>query len=89
MDSEEIITWADYEKLIALLPTSSAQHQEAKRALAAVKPRAEAAQKKEMGEMMGKLKGFGNSILGQFTVPLGDWIPLIGWISRALRAFNG
>jgi hypothetical protein len=32
--------------------------------LSKVKLRAEAAQKREMGEMMDKLKGLGNSILG-------------------------
>jgi hypothetical protein len=55
----------DYEKLLTLLPTSSKEHRDAKRALQVVKPRAEAAQKKEMGEMLDKLKGFGNSILGE------------------------
>jgi hypothetical protein len=55
----------DYEKLLTLLPASSKEHRDAKRALQAVKPRAEAAQKKEMGEMLDKLKGFGNSILGE------------------------
>lgn len=31
----------------------------------ALKPRVEAAQKQETGEMLDKLKGFGNSILGE------------------------
>jgi tetratricopeptide (TPR) repeat protein len=71
--NDKLGTWSsltsaqeDYEKLLTLLPPSSTQHKEAKRALQAVKPRAEAAQKKEMAETMEKLKGVGNNILGYF-----------------------
>jgi hypothetical protein len=39
-------------------------------------PRKEAAQKEEMGEMMDKLKGIGNSILGTFLRPRSDVAPL-------------
>ena len=54
----------DYNKLLELLPTSSPQQVELRRALRALKPRLEAAQKRETAEMMDKLKGLGNSILG-------------------------
>lgn len=53
---------SDYEKLLTLSPPSDVGKIRA--ALNKVKPRAEAAQKREMSEMMGKLKGIGNSILG-------------------------
>jgi len=39
---------------------------ETERSLGLLKPRAEAAQKKETAEMVDKLKGLGNSILGNF-----------------------
>jgi hypothetical protein len=53
---------SDYEKLLTLVPASDIS--EVRAALNKVKPRAETAQKKEMGEMMDKLKGIGNNILG-------------------------
>ncbi|KAF8649853.1 hypothetical protein AX16_005616 [Volvariella volvacea WC 439] len=56
----------DYNSLLKLLPTSSPQKQGIERTLRDLKPQVEAAQKREMAEMMDKLKGFGNSILGKF-----------------------
>jgi hypothetical protein len=56
----------DYTKLLTLLPSSSSQVEEIRRTLRRLKPRVEAAQKKETDEMLGKLKGLGNSILGAF-----------------------
>lgn len=44
------------------------QYLETRRLLNEVKPRVEAAQKRETAEMLGKLKGIGNSILGAFEV---------------------
>jgi hypothetical protein len=57
----------DYNKLLELIiPSSSTQSQiaEIQRSLRSVKPRQEAAQKAETGEMMNKLKGLGDSLLG-------------------------
>ncbi|KAH9950455.1 TPR-like protein [Amylocystis lapponica] len=72
--SNEILnTWSslgsaqeDYKTLLTLLPSSSPQVPEVQRALQSLKPRADAAQKRETDEMMDKLKGLGNSILGNF-----------------------
>ncbi|THH21475.1 hypothetical protein EW146_g79 [Bondarzewia mesenterica] len=71
--NEHIGSWSslssaqeDYNTLLILLPSSSAQTEEVKRSLHLLKPRVEEAQKREMGEMMDKLKGIGNSILGNF-----------------------
>ena len=64
-------TTTDYTKLLTLLPSGSAQYIETRRKLTAVKPRAEAAQKKETSEMLDKLKGIGNSILGTLVRRLG------------------
>ncbi|THH02146.1 hypothetical protein EW026_g688 [Hermanssonia centrifuga] len=71
--SEAIDSWSslttaqeDYTQLVTLLPPSSPQIVEIKRALQALKPRIEAAQKQETTEMLGKLKGIGDSILGNF-----------------------
>ena len=55
----------DYTTLITLLPPSSNQVAEAKRSLRLLEPRVEEAQKRETGEMVDKLKGLGNSILGK------------------------
>ncbi|KAI0080237.1 TPR-like protein, partial [Panus rudis PR-1116 ss-1] len=70
--NEQINTWAslssakevDYELLLELLPAS--QTSGIRRSLAQLKPRLEAAQKQETDEMLDKLKGLGNSILGNF-----------------------
>ncbi|KAI0067698.1 hypothetical protein BV25DRAFT_1846856 [Artomyces pyxidatus] len=71
--NEKIGSWSalssaqeDYNALLTLLPPSSPQIDEVKRSLRLLQPRVESAQKKEMDEMMGKLKGIGNSILGNF-----------------------
>ncbi|KAE9410876.1 hypothetical protein BT96DRAFT_804924, partial [Gymnopus androsaceus JB14] len=55
-----------YNKLLTVLPDSSDEVKEIKRTLQLLKPRAEAAQKQETAEMLDKLKGMGNSILGNF-----------------------
>ncbi|KAJ8072320.1 hypothetical protein PM082_015879 [Marasmius tenuissimus] len=72
--NERLDTWSslasaqeDYQKLLDLLPeSSSSDRSAAQRKLTALKPRVEEAQKKETAEMMGKLKGIGNNILGKF-----------------------
>ncbi|KAF4572734.1 hypothetical protein EYR36_007244 [Pleurotus pulmonarius] len=56
----------DYKKLLTLLPQGSSQGRDVERSLRAVGPRVEAAQKAETAEMLGKLKGLGNSFLGNF-----------------------
>ncbi|KAJ3555545.1 hypothetical protein NM688_g2517 [Phlebia brevispora] len=56
----------DYNKLLTLLPSSSTQVVEIRRTLQAIKPRLEAAQKRETAEMVDKLKGLGNNLLGHF-----------------------
>jgi len=73
ISNEKIGSWSslasaqeDYTTLLKILPPDSPQIGTTKRALQAVKPRVEAAQKKETGEMLDKLKGLGNSILGNF-----------------------
>ena len=42
---------------------------EAKRSLRLLEPRIEEAQKREMGEMVDKLKGLGNSVLDERNAP--------------------
>ncbi|CAK5264996.1 unnamed protein product [Mycena citricolor] len=71
--NETLDTWSsltaameDYTTLLKILPPSSALIKEIERSQAVLKPRHEAAQKRETDEMMGKLKGIGNSILGNF-----------------------
>jgi len=71
--NEQINSWTsltsaqeDYTALLELLPSSSPQVFEVKRSLQLLKPRVEAAQKRETGEMLDKLKGLGNSLLGNF-----------------------
>ncbi|KAF8898529.1 hypothetical protein BD779DRAFT_1484414 [Infundibulicybe gibba] len=71
--NEKIGSWSalasaqeDYTKLLKLLPPSSPAIKDVHNSLATLKPRVEAAQKEETAEMMGKLKGIGNSILGNF-----------------------
>lgn len=55
---------SDYTNLLRILPPSAPQVEELKRSLKLLKPRVEAAQKAETAEMLDKLKGLGNSILG-------------------------
>lgn len=71
--NEQINTWTslgqvheDYMTLLQILPSDSPLRSSTSRALVSLKPRLEAAQKKETGEMMGKLKELGNSFLGNF-----------------------
>jgi len=71
--NEKLNTWSslssaqeDYNSLLKLLPPSSPEIAETRRALASLKPRLEAAQKNETAEMIDKLKGLGNNILGNF-----------------------
>jgi hypothetical protein len=47
-----------------VLPSSSPLRDEIQRSLRHIGPRVEAAQKRETAEMLDKLKGMGNSILG-------------------------
>ena len=56
----------DYSTLLKILPSNSPQIGPTKRALDRLKPRIEEAQKKETGEVLDKLKGLGNSILGEY-----------------------
>ncbi|RDB28388.1 Tetratricopeptide repeat protein 1 [Hypsizygus marmoreus] len=56
----------DYTTLQKILPPSSPLLRETERSLQSLKPRLENAQKQETAEMLGKLKGLGNSILGNF-----------------------
>ncbi|KAJ7102207.1 TPR-like protein [Mycena belliarum] len=71
--NEKINTWSsltsaqeDYATLLKILPPSSTQAKEIARSEFLLKPRLEAAQKQETAEMLDKLKGVGNSILGNF-----------------------
>ncbi|KAJ7293298.1 hypothetical protein C8J57DRAFT_1041987 [Mycena rebaudengoi] len=71
--NEKINSWSsltvaqeDYTTLLKILPPASSQVKEVERSLHLLKPRLEAAQKAETAEMLGKLKGLGNSILGNF-----------------------
>jgi hypothetical protein len=54
----------DYNKLLSLVSAPS-QLADLRKKLQALKPRIEVAQKSEMDEMLSKLKGLGNSLLGQ------------------------
>jgi hypothetical protein len=60
----------DYKKLLEILPSSSPLIRDIERSMRLLAPRLEAAQKQETGEMMEKLKGLGNSILGMLSVAL-------------------
>lgn len=71
--NEQIDSWSsltsardDYTKLLGILPPGTSQYIETQRLLQAISPRIEVAQKRETGEMLDKLKGLGNSILGNF-----------------------
>ncbi|KAH9898055.1 hypothetical protein C8Q73DRAFT_683540 [Cubamyces lactineus] len=71
--NEQIGSWSslssaqeDYKKLLELLPSRSPELVAIRRSLAALPPHIEAAQKRETTEMLDKLKGLGNSILGNF-----------------------
>ncbi|KAI0330531.1 TPR-like protein [Cubamyces sp. BRFM 1775] len=71
--NEQIGSWSsltsaqeDYKQLVELLPSRSSVLVAIRRSLAALPSRIEAAQKRETTEMLDKLKGLGNSILGNF-----------------------
>jgi len=70
--NEVLNTWTsltsaqeDYTALLELV-TSPSQQSDIRRKLQFLKPRLEAAQKQETDDMLGKLKGLGNNILGNF-----------------------
>ncbi|KAF8559268.1 hypothetical protein OG21DRAFT_1493199 [Imleria badia] len=71
--NEKIGTWSsltsaqeDYKLLVELLPPGSAELTRTRKVLQSLEPRTRAAQEKETAEMMDKLKGLGNTILGNF-----------------------
>ncbi|KAK2461768.1 hypothetical protein APHAL10511_006231 [Amanita phalloides] len=72
--SNEILgTWSslsaaqeDYNTLLKILPESDSRRHGVSSALQQLKPRIEASQKRETAEMLDKLKGVGNNILGRF-----------------------
>ncbi|KAK0505879.1 hypothetical protein EDD18DRAFT_1372669 [Armillaria luteobubalina] len=71
--NDEIGSWAsltsaqeDYNALLKLLPPNSPQFKETERSLQRLKPRLDDTQKRETAEMLDKLKGLGNSVLGKF-----------------------
>ncbi|KAG1715636.1 hypothetical protein ID866_1518 [Astraeus odoratus] len=71
--SEKVDSWSslaraqdDYKLLLELYPAGSPEMARTKRALQILEPRVQAAQKRETDEMIGKLKGLGNSVLGRF-----------------------
>ncbi|KAJ3973964.1 hypothetical protein EV361DRAFT_970114 [Lentinula raphanica] len=73
VSNEQLNTWSslssaqeDYNTLLSILPENSSSSKEIQRTLQLLKPRVEVAQKRETAEMMQKLKGVGNSILGNF-----------------------
>ena len=55
----------DYTALLTQLPSSSDQVAEVERSLRLLEPRIEEAQKREVGEVVDKLKDLGNSVLGE------------------------
>jgi len=71
--NEQLNSWAslssaqeDYKALLKLFPSDSADYRKVQASLQTLGPRLEAAQKKETGEMLNKLKGIGNQLLGNF-----------------------
>ncbi|KAK0208555.1 TPR-like protein [Desarmillaria ectypa] len=71
--NDHIGSWAslasaqeDYNTLLKVLPPNSPQIKETERSLQRLKPRLDDAQKRETAEMLDKLKGLGNSVLGKF-----------------------
>ncbi|KAL4068232.1 hypothetical protein V8B97DRAFT_873149 [Scleroderma yunnanense] len=71
--SETIDSWSslaraqdDYKLLLELFPSGSPEVARTKKTLQVLEPRVQAAQKRETTEMIDKLKGLGNSILGRF-----------------------
>ncbi|KAK0233433.1 hypothetical protein IW262DRAFT_1451969 [Armillaria fumosa] len=71
--NDQIGSWAslasaqeDYNALLKLLPPNSPESKETERSLQRLKPRLDDTQKRETAEMLDKLKGLGNSVLGKF-----------------------
>ncbi|KAH0838466.1 TPR-like protein [Lanmaoa asiatica] len=71
--NEKIGTWSslssaqeDYKLLVELLPPGSPELTQTRKVIQSLEPRTRAAQEKETAEMMDKLKGLGNTILGNF-----------------------
>ncbi|KAK0456260.1 TPR-like protein, partial [Armillaria borealis] len=71
--NDQIGSWAsltsaqeDYNALLKLLPPNSLQIKETERSLQRLKPKLDDTQKRETAEMLDKLKGLGNSVLGKF-----------------------
>lgn len=67
----EVMSWQfmltqrlDYRLLLELLPPGSPEVTQTRKVLQSLEPRTRAVQEKETAEMMGKLKGLGNTILG-------------------------
>ena len=56
---------SDYNTLLKILPEADPRRKEISYVLEKLKSRAEAAQKRETAEMVDKLKGLGNNILGK------------------------
>ena len=52
--------------MLNLLPPDSPLAKETEKSLGSLKPRVEEAQKRETAEMLDKLKGVGNSVLGKW-----------------------
>ena len=59
-----LIRSADYRTLLSLVPELSTQRSAINQTLRSLGPRIEDQQKKEVGEMTGKLKELGNTFLG-------------------------
>ncbi|TRM61480.1 hypothetical protein BD626DRAFT_78567 [Schizophyllum amplum] len=74
----------DYATLLTLVPKHTPLYGEIERAQRLLKPRVEAAQKEEMAEMMGKLKGLGNSLLGAYCLRTST----ILWLNRCTGHFG-
>ncbi|KAG6381353.1 hypothetical protein JVT61DRAFT_5765 [Boletus reticuloceps] len=55
---------AYYKLLLELLPPGSAESTQTRKALQSLEPRTRVAREEETAEMMDKLKGLGNTILG-------------------------
>ena len=86
-------SYPDYATLLALIPSHTPLYGEIERAQRRVKPRLEAAQKAEMDEMMGKLKGLGNSVLGAWPssnsrVPSSDTTVCPGYFGLSTDNFK-
>ncbi len=56
---------SDYNTLLKILPEADSRRKEVSSTLQKLNPRVEAAQKQETAEMVDKLKGLGNNLLGR------------------------